>query len=535
MKREPLAVHRSSVRKAATLPFLALVLAVLIGMLGLVIDGGSLASSQRQAQNAADAAARAAAKKLKEVLNTDAEEKAAALQAEAERLVFDLNHIPEDSGSSGLSRSAQVEVRNPPTSGAFMGRATFVEVIVSYPIDTFFLQALGLGSHRLVSARAVAGFESEPRNAGVVMLDPDGSPGLSVSGTNASLNVQDSGAIVYSLHEGVNGFGDTVGTIAQGQQAATVGGGATLLADFVDVSGGVDAVTNFDADDVKELNAGTLDPPFDPFRDGALLPTPTTANGVINVNRGSVTVNSNPGGGNSGGGNSGGGNGLTPPNFYNPLTGVTTLFPGIYSGIQISGGSVTFVPGIYVLRQPANGGGTNILTINASATVTANGVMFYNTGSTYSATDGTPDVADANSSSTVRPFGTSGERFGSIDIHGNGLSLTGIDTSSHVYYGAYDALGNPVGSNINSSIDVFDDIGLYQRRFSEEAIHVTDGIPGGIQGTLYAKWSDLTLSGSGTYDFRIVAGTMNVSGNAVVRVSSGFPQPPKVSRVVLVE
>lgn len=530
MKREPLAVHRSNVRKAAILPFLALVLAVLIGMLGLVIDGGSLASSHRQAQNAADAAARAAAKKLKEVLDADTEEKAAALQTEAERFVFDLNHIPDDAGSGALTRSAQVEVRNPPTSGAFIGRATFVEVIVSYPIDTFFIQVLGLSSHRLVSARAVAGFESEPRNAGVVMLDPDGSPGLSVSGTNASLDVRGSGAIVYSLHEGVNGFGDTVGTIAQAHQAATVGGGATLLADFFEVSGGVDAVTNFDAPDVEELNAGTLDPPFDPFRDGVLLPTPTTANGVINVNRGSVTVNSN-----SGGGNSGGGNGLTLPNFYNPLTGVTTLFPGIYSGIQISGGSVTFVPGIYVLRQPANGGGTNILTINASASVTAHGVMFYNTGSTFSATDGTPDTSDANSSSTVRPFGTTGERFGSIDIHGNGLSLTGIDTSSHVYYGAYDALGNPVGSNINSSIDVFDDIALYQRRFSEEAIHITDGMPGGILGTLYAKWANLALSGSGTYDFRIVAGTMSVNGNAVVRVSSGFPQPPKVRRVVLVE
>ena len=533
MRRQLPRTRCQRVRNASILPFVVLVLSLLIGMMGLVIDGGFLTSSQRQAQNAADAAARAAAQILKEYpdATTEAEiaDKDAALQAEAERFVFELNHIPEDTGASALSKSAQVVVRNPPTSGAFAGRANFVEVIVSYPMDTFFVHVLGSAPHRLVSARAVAGFENEPRNAGLVLLDPDGSPGLSVSGANATLDVRNSGVFVYSRHKGVDGFGGPAGDIARGQPAATVAGGASLTADFFEVSGGVDAVTNFDAPDVKELKAGDKKDPLDPFRDGALLPTPTTANGVINVNRGSVTVGSN-----AGGRNAGGGNGLTLPNFYNPNTGVTTLFPGIYSGIQISGGSVKFVPGIYVLKQPANGGGANILTVNASATVTANGVMFYNTGSTYSAAGGTPDTNDANSESTVRPFGTTGQRFGGITLHGNRLTLTGIDTSSHVYYGAYNALGNPVGSNINTSIAVFDDIALYQRRFSTEAIRITDGVSGGIQGTLYAKWADLSLSGNGTYDFRIIAGTLSVTGNAVVRVAN-FSEPPKVRRVVLVE
>ena len=62
---------------------------------------------------------------------------------------------------------------------------------------------------------------------------------------------------------------------------------------------------------------------------------------------------------------------------YNWSQGTTTLSPGVYcNGIHISGGTVTFSPGDYILL----GGGLTI--DSASTTVTGSGVMFYNTSNT---------------------------------------------------------------------------------------------------------------------------------------------------------
>src|SRR5262245_60967308 len=52
-------------RRAAIIAQAVLVLAALLGMTGLVVDGGLMMSAQRSAQNAADAAAMAAAYELK--------------------------------------------------------------------------------------------------------------------------------------------------------------------------------------------------------------------------------------------------------------------------------------------------------------------------------------------------------------------------------------------------------------------------------------------------------------------------------------
>ena len=51
-------------RKGAILVWFALIFVVMLGMMGLVIDAGLLMAAQRQAQNAADAAALAAAHDL---------------------------------------------------------------------------------------------------------------------------------------------------------------------------------------------------------------------------------------------------------------------------------------------------------------------------------------------------------------------------------------------------------------------------------------------------------------------------------------
>ena len=63
MKRRPLAKRRHN-RSGSTLVIVAILLPVLLGMVGLVIDGGIIMAGQRQTRNAADAAAMAAAQDL---------------------------------------------------------------------------------------------------------------------------------------------------------------------------------------------------------------------------------------------------------------------------------------------------------------------------------------------------------------------------------------------------------------------------------------------------------------------------------------
>ena len=71
-----------------------------------------------------------------------------------------------------------------------------------------------------------------------------------------------------------------------------------------------------------------------------------------------------------------------------------TLSPGIYTSLEITGagpGTVIFQPGVYVF-QGGNSAG-HALWIDTAGTMVADGVLFYNTGSSYNPTTGMPDSA----------------------------------------------------------------------------------------------------------------------------------------------
>ncbi len=476
---------RLNVRKRGySLVMVALCLTGLMGIVGLVIDGGLLFVDHRQCQIAADAAARACA----QALHSGAAK--GSLQGTAETFAYTYNNIPKEAGAT-----SQVIVNNPPSSGPYAGNSNFVEVFVKHALDTTFMRAAGVTQTQHVQARAVAGFKSRARSAGLVVLDPHGNPGVSVSGTGASLNVNP-GVIVYSRRTGQDQYGNTVGSDASGKAAVTLSGGSTFTTSNLYVSGGVDNYLNYVAPNVGELHAGTNDPVSDPFHDDSpQLPIPSTGNGVTNLDLGTVTVkNNNP-------------NGLKAPNTYNPSTQVTTLNPGIYHGITIVSGTVIFNPGIYVL-SPTSGGG-NVLSITGGS-VTGSSIMFYNTGDNYTA-DGSSDTGDLASLSENAPPSLSGVRFGGVALHGDIVSFSGMDSGP------------------------FKGMLFYQRRFNTQAISVTNGISNGMKGIVYAKWANLDLSGSGTYDFGIVTGTLSVNGGATVNVSFSLTLKPKIQPVRLVE
>jgi Flp pilus assembly protein TadG len=484
-------------RKGYVLILVALLLPLLIGMVGLTVDGGLLLASHERAQNVADATARSVAIALKNGASHN------SLQPWGESVAFGLNSLPRDSATTSGS---QVVVHHPPISGPFTGNAAFVEVLVSHPLDTTFIQILGTPtSHYSVTARAVAGYRSIPLDAGVVVLDPAANPGLNVSGTNSQLLV-DAAVVVYTNRKGENEYGATVGQLQAGQASVMMGGaGSTLKASNVIVSGGVDDDANYKAPNVGELHAGTNDIVNDPFHDatGTPLPIPTTTNGVVDLQLGSVSVTG------------GATRNLVIPNAYDSTTGVTTLNPGIYNNITITGGNVVFNPGIYVLQNKTGGG--DIMSITGG-TVTANGVMFYNTGSTWDPVTGGDDGADLGMPSQTRPVGQR-TRFGGITLNGPLVTMTPINVTS------------------DSRMYVFQDMVFYQRRVNTQNININNGasFPGGVSGRIYAKWGALNVSGNGTYNFSIVVGSLSTSGNAMITVRSRLPLSPRISPVRLVE
>ena len=174
------------------------------------------------------------------------------------------------------------------------------------------------------------------------MLDPDARPGLDVSG-GGRLRVS---GLVYDNSEG-GGYtehGDPIdngenGFAARAEQPNSETGIYTTGTRIV---GGVDDPLNFKPyyeGDPNNLKTGVTPAP-DPLLN---LATPTVSNGVRNVVHNSVAVTnttsslknfSDPSG----------------ENTFDEVTGKTTLYPGLYDAIEITGGDVLMNPEIYVTR-----------------------------------------------------------------------------------------------------------------------------------------------------------------------------------------
>jgi hypothetical protein len=283
----------------------ALLSVVLVGFLGVALDGGYMYLLRRRAQTAADAGAYAG-----------------TLEIWQNRLTNITAAARTDSGINGYTHGTGgtvVDVYNPPISGPWTGNAKFVEVVITQPYDPFFMQVLGFGSSP-VRARAVGGVVGVGMGC-IHALDPHGGASLMVTG-GATVNATDCGVIVNS----------------DDPRAIHNTGGGCINAGSVDVTGGVHTGSCIS----PTPNTGAPPQP-DPL--AGLPRPPITGCDYTNWshNSGSIT--------------------LTPP------AGGTLTFCG---GMSISGGTVNFGPGLYIL----NGGG---MSVSSTAQVTGTGVTFYNT------------------------------------------------------------------------------------------------------------------------------------------------------------
>jgi Flp pilus assembly protein TadG len=455
-------------RAAGVLVILAIALPMLVGIAGLVLDTSLLFAAHRNLQSAADAAATTAAMTIYQGGSVSDATTAATTAIQSD------NSLPD----------ATVAVKVPPTSGPYAGNASYAQVVVTRKVGTFLIQVLGGSSMQTVQATSTSGAQAATAGAALVLLDPN-PPGITVNlapvaPLSLTLPPILGGLQVLGLGQlrvngavldnnqwgGVDQNGNPAGSGAAPPYAAS---GTPLVsltnvaAQDIRVVGGVDNPNNFSSTTSGQpspLRCNALPVP-DPYSG---VPAPTTAADSANVsatNYGGVTVIGLP---------------LLPAKVFNP---------GVYDWIEIVSGSVTFNPGVYIIRgvNPITHIGLNVI----AGTVTAKGVMFYITNSTgYSPASGAPDSGDGNAT----PPSGSGTLLPSVVI----ASLLGS-----TYTG------------LNDSNSPFNGLLFYQRRVDRRPIVLADEtliLGGTLSGTLYAKYGQTIFAASGTYNLKFATGSM---------------------------
>jgi hypothetical protein len=479
-------------RQGKILVFMAILLPVLCGYIGFVLDGSLMMAEHRSAQHVCDAAATAAAMALYRG------EGDTAARSQAEQWIKSHNNLAD----------AVVETSIPPASGDYVGRSGYVEVVVRQPIRTRFIQVFGTSPDQTVRARSVAGPDSSTVNAAIVILDPQ-VPDIAVDTSSiAALAIPalslpaahvggieclglgqcrvDGAVLVNSEWGGVDEDGQPAGVSngpPWGINCTPILPLTKLVARDIRVVGGVDDPDNyghFVSGEPSPLRANALAVP-DPYRE---LPVPTTAsdpNNVSATSRGGVLVTGLP---------------LIGPPVH--------LQPGVYDWIQVTSGIAVFEPGIYIIRGKHPISQLSLAMI--AGTVNAEGVMFYITNSTgYSSASGTPD---SNDGETVAP---------------------GQSTPSLLPSVVITSLINSSISGLDDPDSPFDNVLIYQRRWDRRPIifacqHLILG--GTLQGSVYAKWAQVWFAGQGVYDLSFVAGSMRIANVLGITISPSHPLPP---------
>ncbi|MGC3966608.1 MAG: pilus assembly protein TadG-related protein [Pirellulales bacterium] len=471
-------------RRGKALLLFLVALPVLLAVAGLVIDWGSMLSIQVDLRHATDAAALAAAVDV------------AVGESPTTAASTSLTYVRDYNGHS----DADVAMNSPPVSGPFAGRSGFVEVVAEQQYPTKIMHLVGDFGQTRVKTRSVAGTVPSTAGAAVVVLNPR-PPAVSVGITlPISLNfpallgglevlgvgpVRVNGAVLVNTSwGGVDENGNAVGTSPgppYGISCTPLLPLTRLRAQDVRVVGGVDDQDNyasFTTGRPNPLQANRL-PVVDPYRD---LPIPSEASDPANVdstNRGGVRV------------------------AQLPLIGpTTTLRPGVYDYIEIVSGTVVFQPGIYVIRGASPLTGLSLSIVGGM--VTADGVMFYVTASTFDSSNGAPDLTELGTTpSAPQTLAMLPSVVVNAALPGNRLT--------------------PLTSG------PFKGLLIYQRRNDFRPIVITSQELLGtttLSGTVYSKWGHAILAANGDYDLRFVVGSLRFASLLGITLNPSQLLPP---------
>lgn len=162
----------------------ALMMPILLGMLGLVIDVGYALTQKRLAQNAADAAAHAGAR---------------ALYFEEDWLAAGLEYSAAN-GFYDAAPDTTVTINNPPdASSAFAGDDSYVQAIIERQVTPAFASILWNGTFT-VTAKASASVVLDRWTGGVLTLNETDQRTLDIRGSS-QIEIVDGTAHVNSSHD----------------------------------------------------------------------------------------------------------------------------------------------------------------------------------------------------------------------------------------------------------------------------------------------------------------------------------------------
>jgi hypothetical protein len=340
---------------------------VILGFLGLGIDLGYLRYMKRLVQKGSDAAAIAAAAELPAcgAVNQNPGTPACSAMTTAAKSAltengFTLSTPPVTGSCTPGSTGTQVIINNPPqcvSTDPHLGQADYVEVIVSQVEPLNFATVFGAPPVTL-TARSEAAMLSNL----VYALSPSASSAIYIE--NSLVTVSSLGGIVDE---------------SASANAFNCNGGATISAPYIGVVGGAGGgrrtFRGFGGCNYLQASpvVGIATPEYGnpPNPDPLYNEQSNLRNGAASVSS-STPTNCGSGSGNTYKGSS---------SQVKTVSGQTyVLEQGTYcGGISIANNAtVVFTPGIYTLTSA--GGGPGGLTIDSWASVTANGVGFYNYG-----------------------------------------------------------------------------------------------------------------------------------------------------------
>ena len=313
---------------------------LLIGALGLAIDGGQMYAHRQMAQAAADAAAQAGILNILDGTNaTSAHPFGTGTPPIASSTCTTADGrtpcvYARDNGFGGTA-SDTVTLSFPTTvPGVTLSSASVpaLAVTVKRTLKTGLIRFIGAGATVTITAKGTAALVGTVSPSCIYALDP--------SAQNA---FQATNGATVALH------GCAIAVNSTNGDALTVSGGSTVTASAISVAGGVSISNGGSTTPAPTTGAA---PVADPF---ASLPAPAV--GACNFTN------------------------------YSPGWGTWTLNPGTYcGGINISNGATaTFNPGTYIIK-----GGS--LTLVGGTTDTGSGVMFYLTGT--NATYGSVNISN---------------------------------------------------------------------------------------------------------------------------------------------
>ena len=335
-------------RRGAVTVLIAVSLTGILAVLAMALDGGLLRDKKRNVQAAADAAALSASVDLwaHYGANNGADPNGTGL---ASALATAAANGYNNDGTTNT-----VTVHFPPTSGNFVGKAGYVEVIIQLNQPRVFSRVFGAGTLP-VKARSVAG--GQPGNIAILMLDLHETVAAQI-GDN--VNIANNGQIFINSDGTVYGeFGSDHGHNAiyvESTGHLTTGGINTVGTMAVEAGGTVTYTAG------GSLKTG-MSPLADPL---ASIPEPDPTG---------------------------------KPNYASPTYSIaSTMQPGIYRDVTIKANvHVTMAPGIYYVS-----GGS--MTLNAGSSLTGNGVMFYDMPNDYFSKNGIPVGATINLSPPTTGF-----------------------------------------------------------------------------------------------------------------------------------